>query len=391
MTQPTAADLAAACALARTEAAAGAAAGRLSGAVVAALRQARLFKLFLPAELGGLDLPLPEACRLISHVSEADGAAGWAVMIGTGPNWFAGQMAPGLAREVFGPADSAVAGSGSAGLGARVPGGLRVEGRWRWCSGAPWATWFTFNVAVPTGDMVTVALPADRVRLEGGSWDVTGLRATASLDVSVDGVMVPDSATFVVGAGPPQLPGPLFRVPFLSFAEATMAAVSVGVARRILAEFVELARSKRPTMADRLLGADPAVARDVARATAAANAAAAGLDAAVEQLWRLCADGDPPGEDAVIGLRLAACHAAAAAAEIGASLAGHAGMSVLASDSALARAVADAAAARQNAVLAGARLVDAGLALCAPVVASGDEAAGGRSDRAEAGGITAAV
>src|SRR4051795_2806376 len=161
------------CRLAEEHAAVGAAAGRLDDAVVAALRDARLFKLYLPGALGGLGLDLVEATDTIARLAEADPAAGWAVMIGAGPNWFADHMAAPLLEEVFGPRDSCVAGSGK--VGAAVPDGdeWRVTGRGRWCSGAPWATWFTFNAAVPGGDPVrpfTFAVPATAVTRHADTW-----------------------------------------------------------------------------------------------------------------------------------------------------------------------------------------------------------------------------
>ena len=147
---PAVADVADVVDLARRHAPGGAAAGRLDPAVVDAIARAGLFSLFVPHDLGGLEAGLPEACDAIAQLSEGDPAAGWAVMIGAGPAWFVGHMPPGLAAEVFGEG-AAVAGSGSPGRAEPTGSGEEylVSGRWPWCSGAPWARWFTFAAQPP--------------------------------------------------------------------------------------------------------------------------------------------------------------------------------------------------------------------------------------------------
>jgi alkylation response protein AidB-like acyl-CoA dehydrogenase len=341
--------------LVERDAGAAARAGRLTGRVVAALRDAGLFKLYLPTALGGRELGLSEAASVIARVSEADAAAGWAVMIGAGPNWFAGRMAPDLAEEVFGPAASAVAGSGAAGRATPTAEGWRVSGRWRWCSGAPWATWFTFNAESDDGDRFTFAVPGEEVTVHPATWDVRGLRATASWDAELQDVLVPRFRVFRVGDGPPCRPEPLFAVPFPAFAQATMAAVSVGATRRALRLFAELAARKVPAHGTAPLAADRVVADRSARSRAEAGAAAAFLHRATSEH-----DRTPLGAPE---LALAAAHAAAVGCSVARTLWDLAGMTVLASDDPLGRVIADLQAAGQNAVVAPARFADVGAGL----------------------------
>ncbi|HYI60786.1 MAG TPA: hypothetical protein VEW93_03165 [Acidimicrobiales bacterium] len=338
-------------------AAAGEEAGALTPAVVAALRRAGLFALHQPPDLGGHGLPLPVACAAIARVAEADGAAGWAAMIGSGPAWFAGHMDPEGAAEVFGDG-GAVAGSGQPGRAQPAGGGdWRVSGRWRWCSGAPWAEWFTFNAADPDGEVVTVAVPAAEVTVHPGTWDVRGLRATASLDASVDGAVVPAHRAFRVGSAP-RRPEAVFHVPFVAFAQATMGAVPVGVARRAVREAAALAGAKVPTHGDRPLAQQPPARQSLAGAAAAVAAAEAGLERATEEVWAAVADGREPGADALLGLGLAAIHAARTGVQVATDLGVVAGMSALDRSSALGRALADLPAAARNTLLSEARLAE---------------------------------
>src|SRR5690606_40607732 len=69
------------------------------------------------------------------------------------PPPFPPPRAPDLsARAVFGPSAAVIAGSGAPdGRAERVPGGYRVQGRWRYASGAPYATTVTANCIVTRG------------------------------------------------------------------------------------------------------------------------------------------------------------------------------------------------------------------------------------------------
>ncbi len=338
-------------------AAAGEEAGALTPAAVAALRGAGLFALHQPADLGGLGLVLPDACATIARVAAADGAAGWAAMIGSGPAWFAGSMDPEGAAEVFG-SGGAVAGSGQPGRATPAAGGAwRVTGRWRWCSGAPWAEWFTFNATDPDGSIVTVALPTADVTVHTDTWDTRGLRATASADASVDDVLVPPHRAFRVGSAP-RRPEPVFHVPFAAFAQATMGAVPVGIARHAVQEAAALAATKVPTHGDRPLADDPLARRTLAGAAAAVAAAEAGLDRATRAVWDAVVAGRVPAPADQQALALAAVHAARTGTVVASELGILAGMTALDRASTLGRALADLPAAARNALLAEARLAE---------------------------------
>jgi alkylation response protein AidB-like acyl-CoA dehydrogenase len=340
------------------EAAAGEEAGRLTPTAVDALRGAGLFALHQPPDLGGLGLSLPAACRTIATLAEADGAAGWAAMIGAGPAWFAGHMDPDGAAEVFG-AGGAVAGSGQPGRAVPADdGGWRIEGRWRWCSGAPWAEWFTFNAIDPDGEVVTVAVPAAQVTIHPETWDVRGLRATASCDASVDGAVVPAHRAFRVAEGPPERDEPVFHLGFEAFAQATMAAVPVGLARHAVALAVALAHDKEPTHGSGRLADDPLTRRTLAATAAAVAAAAAGLDAATMAVWEAAVAGEDAPAPVRAGVRLAAVHATRTGAAAAADLGALAGMSALDRSSVLGRVLADLTAAGRNALLTEARLAE---------------------------------
>src|SRR4051794_3158984 len=50
--------------------------------LVDCLKEAGLFSVYTPIEFGGLELPLPEALRVVEEVARHDGSTGWIVALG---------------------------------------------------------------------------------------------------------------------------------------------------------------------------------------------------------------------------------------------------------------------------------------------------------------------
>lgn len=104
------------------------------------------FKLFVPRELGGLDVSLPEALLIEEQLAKLDGSLGWTVTLCSGAGWFVGFMEEPLRREVFPDDRLCLAGSGFVGGKAdRVGDKYVITGSWTYASGALHATHFTAN------------------------------------------------------------------------------------------------------------------------------------------------------------------------------------------------------------------------------------------------------
>jgi alkylation response protein AidB-like acyl-CoA dehydrogenase len=122
-------------------------------------------------------------------------------------------------------------------IAERCDGGYRVTGRKAFCSQAPVMDVLRVNARdTETGDILVCSVAA---RAEGlkvvETWDTTGMRATASHDVVLDGVWVPDAA---VGARLPA-DGPM-RHPALAgvacWFVCLLSSVYLGVAEEARAE-----------------------------------------------------------------------------------------------------------------------------------------------------------
>lgn len=218
-------------------------AGRFPDDVIDAVADAGLFRLWIPRAYGGDEVAVPDALQVFEAASRIDGAAGWLVTIGTGGGLFGAQMEDETAREVFAPQRALIAGSGSpSGVAVPVEGGYRVEGTWRYASGAHHATWFTANCIVKDGNegsstptVRAMTFPATDVEVLD-TWRVSGMRATGSHDIRVPKVFVPGPRMFDV-FGEPREPAPLYRFPFGSIAQLSFAAVALGIARHAIEAF----------------------------------------------------------------------------------------------------------------------------------------------------------
>jgi alkylation response protein AidB-like acyl-CoA dehydrogenase len=67
-------------------------------------------------------------------------------------------------------------------------------------------------------------------------WDTFGLKATGSHTISVTDALVPKVMTFDIVNGRRTQDSPIFKYPFLTFAEASFAAVNIGICRHYIAE-----------------------------------------------------------------------------------------------------------------------------------------------------------
>ncbi|MFC5985571.1 acyl-CoA dehydrogenase family protein [Marinicrinis lubricantis] len=210
------------------------------------------FKLFIPEELGGRMMALPEALCIFEEVSRLDGNLGWLVTIGAGGGMFAGYMQP-EARALFSPKEAVVAGSGSpSGWARKVDGGYLVSGEWTYCSGSSYATLFTANCRIVEGtseegeelQIRSFIFMPEQVQIVP-DWNAFGLKATESHTMKAEQIFVPEERTFDLSEQLGLEEYAIYRYPFLPFAETSFTAVTLGLARHFLDEAAALAERNR--------------------------------------------------------------------------------------------------------------------------------------------------
>ena len=299
---------------------------QLSEPLVGALADAGLFRLCVPADIGGLEAHPGTLIAAVQALAAGDAAAAWCVAVAATSGLLAGYLPAESARAIYGGPNTIVAGV-FAPKGRAIPerGEYRVSGRWTFASGCRHADWLMGGCVVVDGgtprllpngtpDVRLVLAPADAFTIHD-TWQVMGLRATGSHDIELDTVHVPRERSASVFSDPPVQPGPLYAFPLFGLLALAISAVCLGIARGALDDVVALAGGKVPTGGRRTLAERAAVQSEVARADAAVRAAGALLDETIGEAWeRAVADGTVDARCRA-GLRLAATHATAASVE----------------------------------------------------------------------------
>jgi alkylation response protein AidB-like acyl-CoA dehydrogenase len=296
---------------------------RLPAEIVAGMHAARLLHMLVPREAGGLEVDLATACRAIEEIARADGSAGWNLMIGVEQGVFAAYLPRHAACTVWGENANAVTAGGGAPVGRAtvVPGGYRVQGRWRFASGCNHCTWLGANALLFDGDAqrrdaggaaITrwMLFPVARARILD-TWYTAGMRGTGSHDFVVDDLFVPEAFSFSTALDRPWPGTPLYTIPYPSIVAITMAAVALGIARSAIEALVALAATKTPTGALSPLRERPAVQAVVAQAEALLRSSRALHYQTVDEVWQNL----PPPASLIsveqrAALRLAAVNAA---------------------------------------------------------------------------------
>jgi len=233
--------------------------GRLPAESVTAMRDAGLFRLYVPRSLGGLQVDPVTHARIQEELSRHDSAAGWMLQASASSAWWCSRLPTETAQEIYADPDTTLAVSFPFPFeGEAVDGGLRLSGQRPFASNVSDASWIWVTsltmvngepVLVDGAPMVRAAFfPASDAKIVK-TWDTLGMRGTDSNDVSVEDLFVPERRTFRIGID--HTPGPfyddpLYRVPAMVCVGSYAPAVALGMARDAIDEFVALAQGKTP-------------------------------------------------------------------------------------------------------------------------------------------------
>jgi alkylation response protein AidB-like acyl-CoA dehydrogenase len=222
--------------------------GQLAEPVVEALRHEGLFGMWVPRDVpGGAELAPCASLEVIQNVAYGDPSAGWVLMaaalaIGTGAAYLEEPAVQALFADGKLPV---IAGQGTR-PGKAVPeaGGFRLSGAWSFASGIKHGTHIhTLGVIEGTGEPRIFVLPVEQVKLID-NWDVMGLRATGSIDYTIDNVFVPEAYTHFSGTDVPKRGGDLYRIGIIGFAAMCHSGWACGIGRRLLDEMLACVQAK---------------------------------------------------------------------------------------------------------------------------------------------------
>ena len=283
----------------------------LAPEAVKALREAGMFRLKLPALVGGAEAdPLTEML-VLEAIAYHDFTSAWCAMVGTTGIASLGAFLPQAGLDLVfanGQIPTASISFFPAGRAVREPGGYRVSGRWRFNSGIRHSEWVVGGTVVEGTEaenggrpiVMFSAMPAKDVTLYDNWGGVMGLRGTGSVDCSVENYHLPEHFTFVwdLLRPKPRRGGPSYLLPPFSYVAKEHGSVAIGAARRALDELVKIATTTRGTFRSSKLDERQIFHRQLAEADLKLRAARALMHERYGQLWeKVSAGGLPEGND----------------------------------------------------------------------------------------------
>ncbi len=298
--------------------------------VLAALHDARLFRMLMPRSCGGLEVDPLTFVQALEELAKADGSTAWCVGQASGCSVSAAYVAPEVAREIFGDARAVMA-SGPSGANAKavqVAGGYRASGSWSFASGIKHAVWLACHCALfePDGTprLEPDGKPAERTMLIPKSsarvtdiWRVVGLKGTGSDNYTVEDLFVPAEYTYMRESPDDRREaGPLYRLTIYHLYGIGFAAIALGLARATLDAFVELAATKIPNSRASVLRDNAVVQSQVALAAAKLQSSRAFLLQTLHEIWETATRGDAVSLAQRATLKLAGTYAAHQAKDV---------------------------------------------------------------------------
>jgi alkylation response protein AidB-like acyl-CoA dehydrogenase len=222
--------------------------GRLADEVVDALHENRIFGMWVPRELGGSELDPISSLKVIEELTAADASTAWVTMaaslaIGTG----AAYLGDAAVEEIFGGERfPVIAGQGTR-PGTAVPhdgGGHLLSGSWSFASGIKHSGFIhTLGIVEGTGEPRIFVLPVEQATLID-NWDVMGLRATGSIDYTIDSVFVPEYFSHFAVTETPERGGNFYRLGIINIAAICHTGWALGMGRRMLEELRTMVAAK---------------------------------------------------------------------------------------------------------------------------------------------------
>jgi alkylation response protein AidB-like acyl-CoA dehydrogenase len=321
----------------------------LPQALLDELRATGLMRAGAPAALGALEAPPATTLRGAETIARGDASAGWCVSIAATSSLLSAYLPEAGAAEIFGDPHTIAAGVWAPrGRAVIVDGGVRVSGRWSFCSGISHSQWLFAGCVLddpPAGAqgpvLRVVGFPTAELEILD-TWHTSGLRGTGSHDALADDLFVPDHHVLSLMDADPRVDTPLYRFPVFGFFALSIAAAALGNARGAIDDLGELAAGKTAQGSSRVLAERPATQAAVGEAEAALRAARCLYYEAIEEAWDAAQQEAPVEVPLRVGLRLAATHAVRTSAEVARSMYDLGGGTAIYEDSPLQRRFRDA-------------------------------------------------
>jgi 3-hydroxy-9,10-secoandrosta-1,3,5(10)-triene-9,17-dione monooxygenase len=264
-----------------------------------------------PARWGGGEFDYALMIEVAAELGRACGSTGWVHINLASHYWMIGMWPDEAQAEVWGDDPAAMAASSliyPAGRAKTVKGGYELSGRWPFCSGIRHSDWIILGGMVAGGSGAPpkphmFLVPTSSLK-QIDTWDVLGLRGTASIDVEGEDIFVPAHMALDADAlrggptpGSEVNPSALYMLPVWALLPHVIGAPIVGMAKGIYDTCVEATATRISTFNASKVADHATTQLRIADAGAAADAALALIVANCWEATRIAeADGIPDTE-----------------------------------------------------------------------------------------------
>ncbi|WP_367127475.1 acyl-CoA dehydrogenase family protein [Saccharothrix sp. HUAS TT1] len=230
--------------------------------VIQGIIDAGIMKMRVPVRYGGYESDVRTVSAVISELARGDGSVGWTISTLTMGSWLAGLFPDEVQDEIFADPNVRIAGGVNAsGIATPTDGGVILNGRWHFNSGAPHSQWDTHSVLLATDDggyvPATVAIPMTDLTIVD-DWHTAGLRATGSVTTIAENLFVPHARVlpmlpvFMHGQHLSKLNADslTWKLPFVPHAVAVTSSSALGMAKAAREAFFDRLPNRKITYTD---------------------------------------------------------------------------------------------------------------------------------------------
>ena len=217
---------------------------RPSDRAMEVIEQTGVFRALLPETYGGDELDIVDFAEIGMALGEADMSLAWVTTFLMEHNWILSHFPESFQKSLFESHPYVLAPAALAGEAQveSVEGGYVLNGRWRWATGSSHGSWVIVGGAA--NELPSFfAVPREDVVIDD-VWRTSGMRATASNDILIERVFVPeeravDLVTLSNGRGEGvRIHGtPLSRTPMIAVLVTAAVTPIVGHARSVVRRF----------------------------------------------------------------------------------------------------------------------------------------------------------
>lgn len=215
---------------------------RLHDETIEALADAGVFKLRRPKHFGGYEVDTTTLVDVGAALGQGCGSTSWVASVYWIPTWMACMFPDVVQDEIFSTPDVRVCGTLSpSGMAKPVDGGVVVNGKWGFISGAHHAQWQEIIAILvpPDGEPYPImAMVPITDLLVVDDWHTSGLRGTGSVSTVAKDLFIPAEQVLPLpvvlqgqSASQRNADSPIYRAPLLPVASASAVGTLLGMAK----------------------------------------------------------------------------------------------------------------------------------------------------------------